>query len=57
MGWSSDARFPRQELVNTVQRTIGDALQDLSQIKLRIQILELGRAEQAINGRLAEKAP
>jgi hypothetical protein len=36
--------------VNTVHRMIGDALQDMSQIEVRIEIVEFGRAEQALNG-------
>ena len=34
----------------TVDWMIGDALQDMSQIELRIEIVKFGRAEQAING-------
>jgi hypothetical protein len=35
----------------TVDGMISDALQDMSQIELWIQIVEFGRAEQAVNGR------
>jgi hypothetical protein len=40
-------------VVDAVDRMIGDALQDMSQIELRINIVEFGRTEQAVNGRRA----
>jgi hypothetical protein len=53
MGWKLRGQVPRQELVNTVHRMIGDALQDMPEIELRIQVVEFGRAKQAVNGRRA----
>jgi hypothetical protein len=44
-------QVPRQEFMYTVDGMISDSLQDMSQIELRIQIVEFGRAEQAVNGR------
>ena len=44
-------QVPRQEFLDTVHRMISNALQDMSQIELWIQIVEFGRAEQAVNGR------
>jgi hypothetical protein len=56
MGWKLRGQIPRQELVNTVHRMICDTLQDVSQIEFRIKIVELGRAEQAVNSRCAFSA-
>jgi hypothetical protein len=44
-------QVPRQEFMYTVDEMISDALQDMSQIEFWIQIVEFGRAEQAVNGR------
>ena len=43
--------IPRQQFLDTVHRMIGDALQDVAQIEFRIETVEFGRAEQAVNGR------
>jgi len=48
MGWKLRGQVPRQELANTVYRIIGDAFKEMSQIEFRIEIVELGRAEQAV---------
>jgi hypothetical protein len=53
MGWELRGQVPRQKFLNTVHRVIGDALQDMSQIELRIEMVEFGRAEQAVNSRCA----
>ena len=39
--------------MDSVDRMIGDALQDVAQIEFRIETVKLGRAEQAVNGRCA----
>lgn len=36
---------PRQQLVDAVDRVIGDALQDVAQIALRVDPVQLGRAQ------------
>ena len=36
MRWKLRGQVPRQEFVDTVDRMIGDALQDMAQIELRI---------------------
>lgn len=53
VGWKLRGQVPRQEFVHTVDRMIRDALKDMSQVELRIQIVEFVRAEQAVNGRCA----
>ena len=39
--------------MDTIDRMIGDALQDMAQIEFRVDTVKLGRAEQAVNGRCA----
>ena len=39
--------------MDTVDRMVGDALQDVAQIEFGIEIVEFGRTEQAVNGRRA----
>ena len=41
---------PRQQLCNTVDRVVGDALQHLAQVGLGIEVVQLGGSEQAIEG-------
>ena len=42
---------PRQQLLNTVDRMIADALNYVAQIRFGVEAVELGRADQAVNGR------
>ena len=51
--WKLGGQVPGQELVDAADRMIGDALQDMAQIELRIEIVEFGRTEQAVDGRCA----
>lgn len=37
---------PRQQLLDVVDRMLGDALQDVSQIGFRIKTVEFGRADE-----------
>ena len=39
--------------MDTVDWVIGDALQDMAKIEFGVEIVELGKAEQAVNGRRA----
>ena len=41
---------PGQEFSDSVHRVIGNARQDLAQIGLRIEAVEFGRADQAVDG-------
>ena len=36
--------------MDAVDRMIGDALQDIARIEFRVDIVEFGRTEQAVNG-------
>ena len=42
---------PRQELLGAVDRMPGDASEDKPQVGFRIEAVELGRADQAVDGR------
>ena len=53
MSWKLRGQVPGQEFLDTVDRVIGDALQDMAKIEFGVEIVELGRAEQAVNGRRA----
>jgi hypothetical protein len=53
MRWNLGGQVPGQEFVDTVNRIIGDALRDMAQIEFGIDMVELGRTEQAVNGRCA----
>ena len=43
--------MPGQQLVDPIDRMLGDALDDVAQISLWIEVIELGRANQAVDGR------
>ena len=43
------SKVPGQEFVDAVDRMIGDALQDMSQIEFRIKAVELRGAEQGVD--------
>jgi hypothetical protein len=53
MSWKLGGQVPGQEFLDTVDWVIGDALQDMAKIEFGVEIVELGRAEQAVNGRRA----
>src|ERR1700729_2219808 len=53
MSWKLRGQVPGQEFLDTVDRVIGDALQDMAKIEFGVEIVELSRAEQAVNGRRA----
>jgi hypothetical protein len=40
---------PRQQFVDPIDRVVGDALQHVGQIGLRVQVVELGRTHEAVN--------
>lgn len=40
---------PRQQLVNVVAGVVGDALQDMAQIRLRVDPFQLGRPDQCVD--------
>lgn len=43
--------MPRQQFVDPIDRALGDTLDDIAQVSLWIQVIELGRANQAVDGR------
>ena len=51
MSWKLGGQVPGQEFLDTVDWVIGDALQDMAKIEFGVEIVELSRAEQAVNGR------
>jgi hypothetical protein len=51
MRWELGGQVPGQQFVDTVNRMIGDAFQDVAEIEFWVDIVKLGRAEQAVNGR------
>ena len=44
-------QVPGQEFVESVDRMIGDALQDVAQVELRIEPVKLSRPKQGVDGR------
>ena len=45
------ADVPRQQLLDAVDRVLGDALEYLAQVRLGIEPVELGRFHQAVDRR------
>ena len=44
-------KIPRQQLLDAIDRMIGDALEDIVQIALWIDVIEFAGLDQAINDR------
>ena len=51
MRWKLRSQVPGQEFVDAVDGMIANALQDMVQIEFWVEIVKLGRTEQAVDGR------
>ena len=50
VGLSEDGDIPGQELLDAVDGVVGDLSEDSTEIERRIESVEFGRADQAVEG-------